>query len=59
MFNKKLKQEIAELKKALAEQNIKTETKADKEERERKEEIEKSWQELFNYNETIAIKGVK
>lgn len=35
------------------------ETKAEKEERERKEEVDKSWQELFNYTEQIAIKGVK
>lgn len=35
------------------------ESKEDKQERERKEEVDKSWQELFNYTEQIAIKGVK
>lgn len=28
-------------------------------EKERKEKIEKDWQKLFNYNETIATRGYK
>lgn len=28
-------------------------------ERQRKERIEKDWQKLFNYNETIATRGYK
>jgi len=35
------------------------ETKEEKAERERKERIDNAYQELFNYNETIAIKGDK
>ena len=30
-----------------------------KEEQLRKERVEKSWQELFNYNETIATRGYR
>ena len=28
-------------------------------ERQRREKVEKSWQELFNYNETIATRGYR
>ena len=31
----------------------------EKQERLRKEAIEKDWQKLFNYNETIATRGYK
>ena len=56
MFNKKILKKLEELEKRLdkLEPTKKEETK---EEIEHKERIEKAWQELFNYNERIAIKG--
>lgn len=56
---KKRLDKIEEALQLLVKQQITEKPSETKLEKEKREELEKSWAELFSYNETIAVKGGK